>query len=386
MTTDVPAGDKNEGLPQDVRNGIATAALVVGILALILTPVGVPVGPVAVVLAFVALLRARHIPQSRAGRLLGGIGMCLGVLTTFVSVARLSVSGTPPRVECAANLCHIGQALAVYANDYDDAYPVASFGQTEDDVGRPFIRFVGQMGANCRTQLQTSRPTGGIPKGDGDYADPNTPGLAEMQRSIHASRSLFLLIMDGSVTARDFICPGSGDREGDLRIPNSLPYPADPGNYQFDFKGYPYLSYGYQLPFGPVGRPSAQLNPNMPIMADKGPFFKAGTPRSDDTVPDAPMMTPGTAISIGGATTADALLKLPDSAWRPFNSRNHEQAGQNVLFVDGHVEWVTKPIVGVDHDNIYTVQSGENPMDSLLGRTPADELRPRTDSDSVIVP
>lgn len=40
------------------------------------------------------------------------------------------------------------------------------------------------------------------------------------------------------------------------------------------------------------------------------------------------------------------------------NSKSHENAGQNVLYADGHVQWETSPLVGIDGDNIYSAKSG----------------------------
>jgi len=41
------------------------------------------------------------------------------------------------------------------------------------------------------------------------------------------------------------------------------------------------------------------------------------------------------------------------------NSRNHEGAGQNVLYADSHVEWQTSPKCGVNGDDIYSNQKGQ---------------------------
>ena len=40
------------------------------------------------------------------------------------------------------------------------------------------------------------------------------------------------------------------------------------------------------------------------------------------------------------------------------NSKNHEDRGQNVLYADGHVNWETSPLVGIDKDNIYVAKNG----------------------------
>jgi prepilin-type processing-associated H-X9-DG protein len=63
--------------------------------------------------------------------------------------------------------------------------------------------------------------------------------------------------------------------------------------------------------------------------------------------------------------------------WMRYNSFNHGGSGagegQNVFFADGHVDFEQTPIVGVDHDNIYTLM---NDFASTTGRiwgvTPQD--------------
>lgn len=60
------------------------------------------------------------------------------------------------------------------------------------------------------------------------------------------------------------------------------------------------------------------------------------------------------------------------------NSRNHEGRGQNVLYADGHVQWESTPLVGIQHgsgpDNIYTNQNG-----AVIG-SPVDA------TDSILLP
>ena len=57
-----------------------------------------------------------------------------------------------------------------------------------------------------------------------------------------------------------------------------------------------------------------------------------------------------------------------------------------VLYMDGHADFATSPIVGVNHDNIYTVQTGFALEDGMLGEKPRDFIGPLTDTDAVIVP
>ena len=58
-----------------------------------------------------------------------------------------------------------------------------------------------------------------------------------------------------------------------------------------------------------------------------------------------------------------------------YNSGNHGGQGagdgQNVLFADGHVDFELTPIVGVDHDNIYTLMTDKASLEGrLVGSDP----------------
>jgi prepilin-type processing-associated H-X9-DG protein len=75
--------------------------------------------------------------------------------------------------------------------------------------------------------------------------------------------------------------------------------------------------------------------------------------------------------------------------WRPYNSRNHAGQGQNVLFLDAHVEFVKTPLVGIHNDNIYTLQNSRtNAREIMIGVVPDPEQTwgPLTNTDSFIVP
>ena len=83
--------------------------------------------------------------------------------------------------------------------------------------------------------------------------------------------------------------------------------------------------------------------------------------------------------------------------WRPFNSRNHNGDGQNVLFADGHAEFRRTPTIGIDYDNIYTISldnqseasraTGESPWArSAHPLTTLDDNGRASSTDSVIFP
>ncbi len=376
-------------------NGMATAALIVGALAVVAFPAGPVLGAVALVLGVIGLIRARHLPAERRGRAAAIVGMGLGVVgglagAHFFLRDVLAKALVDRKAVCAANLRGIGQGIMVYSNDNYDSYPVVLFHPAPDDGSNATeASFVGQLGANRNSCLMPAPPGNQFGKmPSSSYLDPNTPDVVGVQNAIHARRSLFMLVLDGTCVTLQFICPESGDTMDDLRQgPPGPEVASQPGLNRFDFLGYSHVSYGYQLPFGRFGRPSEKLDAKMPLMADKGPFYQAGARRGDGSIPDQPVAVPGSKLAIAGVKTAADVQQLSQWKWRAYNSRNHKQQGQNVLRVDGSVRFETSPIVGIGQDNIYTMQGpGLTALDVVLGWVPADRQGPRTNTDSVIVP
>lgn len=289
--------------PPDVRNGVAIAALVIGLLTLVVLPLAPMLGIAGVVLGLIGYGRSRHLPghRGRAAALAGlGLSVVGGILGT--ALYGLALRSTW-RTECAANLSQLGRALAIYAHDNEGWFPVRMYHEPPEDAGEEtLVSFVGQMGALWRTRLDSQPP--GIYKESLGYT-PNVPDLVEKQNSVHPSMSLFMLIADGTLRPDQFICPAAGDQVDDMQIaPGTPPVTGDAGLNQYDFKGHTYLSYGYQVPFGRFARPRLALDPRMPVAADKGPFFRAGPPRADGTVPDQPVQTPGSSVTIANAGAA----------------------------------------------------------------------------------
>jgi prepilin-type N-terminal cleavage/methylation domain-containing protein len=298
------------------------------------------------------------------------IALLISILLPSLSRAREITK----RAVCTSNAKGIGTGMKVYSNDNRDSFPITVF--EEPDNQNPDITnvsFVGKMSRKLMTMI-----TGGSDPGD--------------LKALHPSRSLFLLVVDGTCTAKQFICPSSGDQDDDLRNNSGGQFVASqPGYTRFDFRGYSYLSYGYQLPFGAKAQPNENMDPRMVLLADKGPWFKAGGEGedgdwtvADESAGDEPGL--GEQVSYVGASTEEDILGMDNDRWRNYNSRNHSQEGQNCLFQDGHATFQKKPIVGVNFDNIFTYQSGHLFIDTLTGNVPNDETGPLTNTDSVIVP
>ncbi len=243
------------------------------------------------------------------------------------------------RTVCASNLRGMGLGFVEYGNENGDDWP--NFWDAP-------ITYVGSIGA--------------------DPTDPFCPTT---------TRCIWELIINGTESPKALICPSSED-EADTR---------DNPHEFYDVENYKQLSYGYQVPTGVRGAPTSNRHQEMALAADKGPFGTLathdGTHQRSVGIPDEPNFTP------------DPLLPSPDE-WRPYNSPNHggfeDGEGQNVLYVDGHVEFYFKPLAGVASDNIYT-QWGADPtsgavtlLDRANGHRPTSAEVPMANTDSLIYP
>ena len=292
------------------------------------------------------------------------------------------------RAVCNANLRGIGQSCYMYSNDYDDSFPIAKYKGTpgnDNDTGIVCTRMMGGGGDD---------PTAGapnvmLPLGGTTTA---TTGLDKLP----VSRSLFLLVIGNNSTPKQFICPSSGDEEDPLRNKESGDEEAcQPGVNRYDFWGLSNLSYGYQHPYNSTAEPNTDMDSRMALGADRGPWFVPGgnAGRTDQFTGDSGSGGSSIDPPFDGMSSADILSKSNDD-WTNYNSSNHTGEGQSILFVDSHVEFMRKPIVGVNNDNIYTIQGDQSSSDPLAevlsgtipGESAGDEFGPMCETDSVILP
>jgi len=141
----------------------------------------------------------------------------------------------------------------------------------------------------------------------------------------HASISscFYLLVKYADVLPKSFICPGdSGTTE--FKLAN-----ADADNkilvdlWDFGPFAFEHCSYTYHMPFSLYPLTTA-CEPGMAVAADRNPWIRSFTPD-------------------GGRETIKAG-----------NSISHQQEGQNVLFLDNHVNFEKSSFCGINNDNIYT--------------------------------
>jgi prepilin-type processing-associated H-X9-DG protein len=255
----------------------------------------------------------------------------LALLALLVPVALSSACRareTANRVKCGSNLRQIGQALMIYAQENKGEYP-----RTRYQPGVAPTQYTGVFAANPFTA--------------GDAPGPND-----------VSAAMFLLVRTQDITTEVFVCAsGNGEKYSrhdgkDLRESSNFPDEVA-------------LSYSVANPY-PDG------------VNVKKRFPQNGISDADYAL--AADMNPGKDGDFDAtAPTATSNAKAMQRA----NSRNHEAAGQNILFGDGHVEFVQNPFCGIKRDNVYTVAGaadGSAPTSGVISGSP------KWDGDSVLLP
>lgn len=156
---------------------------------------------------------------------------------------------------------------------------------------------------------------GGLPFAGSEPGKPWLPGQANRQPYQSNSRHPFVLIRLRHVSPEQFLCPADGQAQ---------PMKVTPAPEYDDFPVRRNLSFDTLNMTGPM--PSCQTSPDLAYMSDHNPLFMRGS--------------------------FDESLD-PDQA----NSPTHRSgAGQNVLFLDGRVEWLTSPVYGPQRDNLWLIR------------------------------
>jgi hypothetical protein len=187
-----------------------------------------------------------------------------------------------------------------------------------------------------------------------------------------------------------FVCKGESDaREFSLKQFTGLPagvtdiqsvWDFGPGSTASGMETYRFCSYAYQIPFGAYAL-TTTAEAGMAVAADRSPWMPATydsatiTTRWGQFKPDD--------RNFPSAGTADTA-KLG-------NSDAHQQDGQNVLYIDVHVDFEKRAFVGVNQDNVYTPYTASlvttNPYSVMQGvmPKPLTVVDPGSKSDAYLV-
>ena len=262
------------------------------------------------------------------------IALLISILLPSLSRAR----ELSKRLVCAANLSGLGKSCKIYSSPMvnpEEVWPIPAFNLSARKTSQ------GGTGIDYCQKITNDHedPQGCVDK------PKRTDASCEDSTALSTTRALWMLVRAGDIQVKQMVCPSSGGG----------PDPAEEIDRYYDFESIDYVSYGYQVPFGPnQTRPSENLDSRMGMIADRGPYY------TSTQAPD-------------NSDKLDEASAPPE--WKAFNSPNHggrgAGEGQNVLYQDGHATFERKPIVGVDYDNIYTnMMNNAEPEGRWWGRAP----------------
>jgi len=234
------------------------------------------------------------------------------------------------RMTCGTNLSGLGKAMLIYANDYEDELPRA--GGRGSVWGGPV-----RWDALDRYTAYNLDGTGG-------------------GGSVTISSSFYLLVKYSEVTPKSFVCKSdSGTREFKLSEYPTAAVAELIDAWDFGPNPREHCSYAYHQPYGLYALTTSS-EPGMAVAADRSPWISS------------PALDPAKTFS-GFKPDIAPWNGTTDQA-KYGNAVSHQEDGQQVLFMDSHVDFTKRAYCAIEDDNIYThlpqglghPQIGETPV------------------------
>ena len=229
------------------------------------------------------------------------IALLISILLPSLGKAKEQAS----RAYCSANLRSIGQSLQSYSFENNDNFPTCNSPTT---AGAYTNSFSSNVGSSQMDAVALSITT--------------NQGVA--------LTSLWMLTLHNQAPPKIFWCKSDRFIEGPASTFSGKGYYV---NFQDQFQ----ISYSIAYPWATYWRRNS-LDSQVPLACDMAPL-------SGDNGKNT-------------ALTTAQTTKL-------FNSSNHDDAGQSVMYGDTHAEFCRTPYVGPQGDNIFTVGQGAGTASSL---------------------
>jgi prepilin-type N-terminal cleavage/methylation domain-containing protein len=292
-------------------------------------------------------LRRRQLPGFTLVELL----VVIGIIALLISILLPSLSKareTANRAKCASNLRQIGQAMQLYANENNGAFPRTGYVGTVAVTG---------------TQKSVTQDQGHVDP----FAVTPAPGAANI-----VSQEFWMLLRTQDMVSAVLTCPSANWTpdgysvgtihtalgQGNFSATNNLGYSIEPA--------YPSSVAGAAVDQG-FKWTVASWTADMAIAADLCPPPTNGT-------------TGGTVVTVVSTSSS----KDQQNA----NSTNHQRQGQNALYGDGHVDFNQNMFCGAAQDPIYVSNPATNNVPNFTGSTWAiDGIKgPQWAKDSCLMP
>jgi prepilin-type processing-associated H-X9-DG protein len=251
------------------------------------------------------------------------------------------------RRQCGMNLMEIGEAMIAYASDYDGIFPMAG---SKGTIWGPGL-------ADWRAE--TCDAAFGF--------DPNGTGGAAT-----ISSSLYLLVRSGQASPDLFVCPK--DRGTAVFRPGKHQVSAKGLTGVWDFGPDParHCSYSYHMPYSRNALTTSSP-PGVVVAADRSPWIDGPRQKAAEFSRFKPDIAPFKGTPEEGQRGNSLTHRI----------MGHHPDGQNVFFLDGHVQFARRAFCGLEDDNIYTAWDGE---DRARGTLPKPyESQPGDARDSLLL-